>query len=308
MARRYSPARRLSTGRCHAGWSEHAMHRHAPVYTAAVTRPGPDSAYLDEALDGRARARLRAPRRRLPPRDRGAGEHPGGVPARRRRSATATSRPTSTPPATACCWPSTTRCSTGSPTAAARSRTLTLRRGRGGADRRPRAGPDAGRALRRVPGRPLQHRPQVRRPRCRCWPSSSTSARRWDRVLVGSFSPRRLDQFRRLTGGRVADLGPPARGGRVPLPAQRPAGRPAHPRAGSPRCRSRTGAGRLTVATPGLVRRAHAAGKHVHVVDHRRPRRDARAARPWCRRADDRPHRHTQGRARRARAVEGATA
>src|SRR5688572_21374833 len=40
-------------------------------------------------------------------------------------------------------------------------------------------------------------------------------------------------------------------------------------------------------------------------MDRRRPRRDDRPARSWCRRPDDRPHRHTQGRARAARAVEG---
>src|ERR1044072_5927467 len=42
-------------------------------------------------------------------------------------------------------------------------------------------------------------------------------------------------------------------------------------------------------------------------MDRRRPRRDDRAARSWCRRVDDRSHRHTQGRDRAARAVGGTT-
>jgi glycerophosphoryl diester phosphodiesterase len=84
-----------------------------------------------------------------------------------------------------------------------------------------------------------------------------------DRVLVGSFSPRRLSHFRRLTRGRVATSAHP-----VEVVAFRflPSGRLAdlltrrrvaalqvpHRRHG------------LTVTTAGLVRRAHAAGKHVH--------------------------------------------
>ena len=36
-------------------------------------------------------------------------------------------------------------------------------------------------------------------------------------------------------------------------------------------------------------------------------RRDARAPRPWCRRPDDRPHRHTQGRARRSAGSGGSS-
>src|SRR5688572_126097 len=42
-------------------------------------------------------------------------------------------------------------------------------------------------------------------------------------------------------------------------------------------------------------------------MDRRRPRRDDRAARPWCRRADDRSHRHTQGRPGPTRSVARVT-
>lgn len=86
----------------------------------------------------------------------------------------------------------------------------------------------------------------------------------WDRVLVGSFSPARIREFRRLTDGRVPTAAhvweilafrflPSARladrlVGRDFVAFQIP-----HKRHG------------LLVVTPGLVRRAHAAGKQVHV-------------------------------------------
>ena len=86
----------------------------------------------------------------------------------------------------------------------------------------------------------------------------------WDRVLVGSFSARRMEAFRRRTRGRVATsahplevvaflLSPSARLARLltrgrPVALQIP-----HTR------------GPLTVASRGLVRRAHAAGVQVHV-------------------------------------------
>lgn len=86
----------------------------------------------------------------------------------------------------------------------------------------------------------------------------------WDRVLVGSFSPARIREFRRLTEGRVPTAAhlwevlafrflPSAR------LADRLAGR--HFVALQVPHRHR----RLRVVTPGLVRRAHAAGKQVHV-------------------------------------------
>ncbi|HEX6148235.1 glycerophosphodiester phosphodiesterase [Nocardioides sp.] len=84
-----------------------------------------------------------------------------------------------------------------------------------------------------------------------------------ERVLVGSFSPRRLRQFRTLTGGRVATSAHPLEvlAFRF-LPSARLAdlvsrGRPA---ALQIPYRHRG----FTVTTAGLVRRAHAAGKHVH--------------------------------------------
>ena len=46
----------------------------------------------------------------------------------------------------------------------------------------------------------------------------------WDRVLVGSFSGRRMRRLPTAYGRPGRDVGPPARGGRLrPLP-QRPAG------------------------------------------------------------------------------------
>lgn len=86
----------------------------------------------------------------------------------------------------------------------------------------------------------------------------------WDRVLVGSFSPGRLREFRRLTGGRVATsahpwevvayrLLPSARLARRATPGRPAALQVPHHR------------GPVRVVTPGFVRRAHAAGLHVHV-------------------------------------------
>lgn len=85
-----------------------------------------------------------------------------------------------------------------------------------------------------------------------------------DRVLVGSFSARKLREFRELTGGTVATSAHP-----LEVLAFRflPSGRLADLLTGGrlnalqiPHRR-----GRFVVATPGLVRRAHAVGKHVHV-------------------------------------------
>ena len=85
----------------------------------------------------------------------------------------------------------------------------------------------------------------------------------WDRVCVGSFSGRRLREFRRLTGGRVATSASPGEVAAyklLPSPVARLLTR------GRPRVLQvphRTG--RLTIVTPRLVRRAHRAGLHVHV-------------------------------------------
>ena len=86
----------------------------------------------------------------------------------------------------------------------------------------------------------------------------------WDRVLVGSFSARRMGAFRRRTKGQVATsahplevvafvLSPSARLARLLTRARPVALQVPHRR------------GRLRVVSPGLVRRAHAAGVQVHV-------------------------------------------
>ncbi len=85
----------------------------------------------------------------------------------------------------------------------------------------------------------------------------------WDRVLVGSFSPRRTRRFRALTGGRVPTAATPAEIALFRfLPSARLAAllSPASAALQVPHRR-----GRVTVATAGLVRRAHAARRHVHV-------------------------------------------
>lgn len=85
-----------------------------------------------------------------------------------------------------------------------------------------------------------------------------------DRVLVGSFSPRRLNDFRRLTHGRVPTSAHPLEVAAFRLlPSGHLADLLTRGRVRVLQVPHRRG--RLTVATPGLVRRAHAAGKHVHV-------------------------------------------
>lgn len=82
-------------------------------------------------------------------------------------------------------------------------------------------------------------------------------------VCVGSFSHARIDAFRRASGDRVATAASPPEvvtfrglptGGLARTVARRAAVLQVPHRRG-----------RLTVVTPGLVRRAHAAGLHVHV-------------------------------------------
>jgi glycerophosphoryl diester phosphodiesterase len=86
----------------------------------------------------------------------------------------------------------------------------------------------------------------------------------WDRVLVGSFSGRRMRAFRRRTGGRVATSAPPLEVVAFVLsPSARLArwltrGRPVALQVPHRR-------GRILVVSRGLVRRARAAGVQVHV-------------------------------------------
>lgn len=86
----------------------------------------------------------------------------------------------------------------------------------------------------------------------------------WDRVVVGSFSIRRMHAFRRRTGGRVATSAHPLEvAAYVVLPSARLVRRLTgdQPRALQVPHRR----GRLVVVSPGLVRRAHANGLDVHV-------------------------------------------
>ncbi len=86
----------------------------------------------------------------------------------------------------------------------------------------------------------------------------------WDRVLVGSFSPRRTGAFRRRTRGRVrTGATPPEAAAFRFLPSGRLARLLTRGRVAAVQVPRRRG--RLTVVTPGLVRRAHAAGVPVHV-------------------------------------------
>jgi glycerophosphoryl diester phosphodiesterase len=85
-----------------------------------------------------------------------------------------------------------------------------------------------------------------------------------DRVLVGSFSPKRLAEFRRLTDNRVPTSATPVEVAIFRLvPSARLADRLTRGRVAALQIPHRRG--RWRIATPGLVRRAHAAGKHVHV-------------------------------------------
>lgn len=85
-----------------------------------------------------------------------------------------------------------------------------------------------------------------------------------DRVLVGSFSGRRLNDFRRLTRGRVPTSAHPLEVAAFRLlPSGRLADLLTRRRVSVLQVPHRRG--RLVLVTAGLVRRAHAAGKHVHV-------------------------------------------
>lgn len=84
-----------------------------------------------------------------------------------------------------------------------------------------------------------------------------------DRVLVGSFSGRRLNRFRRLTRGRVATSAHPLEvvAFRL-LPSGRLADLLTRRRVAALQIPHRRG--RFVVTSPGLVRRAHGVAKHVH--------------------------------------------
>lgn len=86
----------------------------------------------------------------------------------------------------------------------------------------------------------------------------------YDRVLVASFSSRRLRRFRRLTKGRVPTSAPPLEvlAFRL-LPSPRLARLLTRGHVSALQVPHRRG--RVTVVTPGLVRRAHRAGAQVHV-------------------------------------------
>ena len=85
-----------------------------------------------------------------------------------------------------------------------------------------------------------------------------------DRVLVGSFSRSRLNRFRQLTAGRVPTSAHPLEVAAYRLlPSGWLADRVTRGRVAALQIPHRRG--RLWLVTPGLVRRAHAARKHVHV-------------------------------------------
>lgn len=86
----------------------------------------------------------------------------------------------------------------------------------------------------------------------------------WDRVVVGSFSIRRMRDFRRRTRGRVATSAHPLEvAAYVVLPSARLVRLVTGDQPRALQIPHRRG--RLVVATPGLVRRAHANGLAVHV-------------------------------------------
>ncbi len=85
-----------------------------------------------------------------------------------------------------------------------------------------------------------------------------------DRVLVGSFSRSRLNSFRRLSAGRIPTSAHPWEVAAFRLlPSARLARWLTHGRVQALQVPYKRG--RFVVVTRGLVRRAHAAGIHVHV-------------------------------------------
>jgi glycerophosphoryl diester phosphodiesterase len=92
-----------------------------------------------------------------------------------------------------------------------------------------------------------------------------------DRVCVGAFDRTRIEEFRRATEGRVATSA--SRSEAIRFLTMRDRSRAAAMARGNfavlqlPRVR-----GPIPVVTPGVVRRAHAAGVHVHAWTVDRPR------------------------------------
>ncbi|HEU4512882.1 MAG TPA: glycerophosphodiester phosphodiesterase [Nocardioidaceae bacterium] len=85
-----------------------------------------------------------------------------------------------------------------------------------------------------------------------------------DRVCVGSFSPRRITEFRRLVGRRVATAASPVEAAAFRLlPAARLVDLAVRRGAAALQLPYRRKG--VVVVTRGLVRRAHALGLHVHV-------------------------------------------
>jgi glycerophosphoryl diester phosphodiesterase len=85
-----------------------------------------------------------------------------------------------------------------------------------------------------------------------------------DRFCVGSFSQLRLDAFRRASHGRVATSAAPTEVALfMALPSGRAARRLTRGRVAALQVPHRRGI--LPIVTASLVRRAHAAGAHVHV-------------------------------------------
>ena len=86
----------------------------------------------------------------------------------------------------------------------------------------------------------------------------------WHRVLAGSFSQRRTDELRRRTDGRVPTTATPAEAAAFRgLASGRLARLVTRGRAAAVQVPHHRGG--VRIVTPGLVRRVHRAGAHVHV-------------------------------------------
>lgn len=84
-----------------------------------------------------------------------------------------------------------------------------------------------------------------------------------DRLLVGCFDQRRMEEFRRLTSGRVATAATPWEATLFATLPGRVADRVTRGRVAAVQVPVRRGP--VTVVTPAFVRNVHRAGKHVHV-------------------------------------------